>query len=419
MGINDNTRGMIDALANGDLARAKAYAKCILANDHSEKNKRWRRHMEILLDSGGADRLELPSNLYSLCELIRPGADFRPDMYYLPAAEAPIVDEIVRKQEIVRRMQVLGIPAANTTLLYGDPGTGKTELAKYIAYKLNKPLLILRFSNLIDSSMGGTGKNIGSVFDFFNQNDAILFLDEIDTVASRRNGGTNIDGEIARTTACIMQELDRLSGGGIILAATNRRDLLDPALLRRFSIHHEVVRVGELERRKIAAAFWDALAIRPPFNAAAYARNDYTPSRIHTDMVKELAAYLERHPEDTPVEAAVKQEIIVPKHWAETFLLAADKLQKPDKTCKEMEKDTFSIARIASDLPIPEEAEVQYGGTAAVCYDKRADAIRYSIYLCRTAYQQYYRTDKNVTMAELAGWVTNYINQQEGTTYER
>lgn len=413
MGINDNTRGMIDALANGDLARAKAYAKCILKNDHSEKNKRWCSHMEILLDSGEADRLELPANLYSLCELIRPGADFRPDMYYLPEAEAPIVDEIERKQEIVRRMQVLCIPAANTTLLYGEPGTGKTELAKYVAYKLNMPLLILRFSNLINSYMGETGKNIGKVFDFFNQNDVILFLDEIDTVASRRDGGTGCDGEIARTTACIMQELDRLSGGGIIIAATNRRDLLDPALLRRFSIHHEVACVEDEERRKIVDAFWNALAIRPPFNAAAYARNDYTPSRIHTDMVKELAAYLERHPEDTPVEAAAKQEIIVPQHWAETFLLAADKLQKPDKTCKEMEKDTFGIARIASDLPIPEEAEVKYGSPAAVYYDKRADAIRYSIYLCRTAYQQYYHTDKNVTMAELAEWVIKYIEKEE------
>ena len=413
MGINDNTKGLIDALAKGDIAKSKAYAKCIIANDHSQKNKRWCSHMTVLLDNVGENRMELPANLHSLCELVRPGTDFRPDMYYLPEAEAPIVDEIIRKQEVVRRMQVLGIPATNTTLLYGEPGTGKTELSRYVAYRLNKPLLILRFSNLINSHMGETGKNIGKVFDFFSQNDIILFLDELDTVASKRDGGSGCEGEIARTTACIMQELDRLSGGGIIIAATNRKDLLDKALLRRFSLHHEVKRVSEVEREKIVRAFWDTLQIVPPFDVAAYVKNDYTTSRIHTDMVKELATYLENHPEDTPVEASVKNEIIIPQHWGETFLLAVDQLAVPDKVCSEVEKNSYHIARVAAEIPIPEESEVRYGGQAAICYDKRADAVRYSIYLCRVAYQQYYHTDKDVTMAKLTEWVVKYINHQD------
>lgn len=231
MGINDNTKGMIDALAKGDIAKAKAYAQCVIANDSSEKNRYWRDKTSLLLKTGDEKNLELPTALYSLCELIKPGSDFRADQYYLSKAEAPVVDEIIGKQEIVKRMQVLGVPAVNTTLLYGKPGTGKTELAKYIAYKLDKPLLILRFSNLIDSYLGGTGKNIGQVFDFFRQNDIVLFLDEIDTVASKRDGGHGCDGEISRTTACIMQELDRMNGGGIVIAATNRSDLLDEALL--------------------------------------------------------------------------------------------------------------------------------------------------------------------------------------------
>lgn len=78
-----------------------------------------------------------------------------------------------------------------------------------------------------------------------------------------------------------------------------------------------------------------------------------TPARIHADMVKELASYLERHPEDTTAEAAVKHEIIVPPHWAETFLLAANKLQVLDKSYKEMEKATFGVARHTSSIIIP------------------------------------------------------------------
>lgn len=292
MGINNNTKGMIDALAKNDTAKAKAYAQCIIANDNSEKNRYWRNKTSVLLKTGDENNLELPSTLYFLCELVRPGKDFAADRYYLPEAEAPVVEEIIRKQEIVQRMQVLGIPTVNTTLLYGEPGTGKTELAKYISYRMDKPLLILRFSNLINSYMGETGKNIGKVFDFFREHDIILFLDELDTVASKRDGGRGCDGEISRTTACIMQELDRLSGGGIIIAATNRKDLLDEALLRRFSIHHEVKCVGEEERMKMVFAFWNSIDIGAPFNVAEYAKNEYTPSRIHTDMVKELAVYV-------------------------------------------------------------------------------------------------------------------------------
>ncbi|MGN0415989.1 MAG: AAA family ATPase [Agathobacter sp.] len=165
MGINENTKNLIDALAKNDTTRAKAYAKCIIANDSSEKNRRWREKTSVLLKTGDEKDLELPTELYSICELVKPGKDFAAERYYLPEAEVPVVEEIIRKQEIVQRMQVLGIPTVNTTLLYGEPGTGKTELAKYIAYKLEKPILLLRFSNLIDSYMGVTGKNIGKVFD--------------------------------------------------------------------------------------------------------------------------------------------------------------------------------------------------------------------------------------------------------------
>ena len=413
MGINENTKNLIDALAKNDTAKAKAYAQCIIANDSSEKNRRWREKTSVLLKTGDEKSLELPAELYSICELVKPGKDFAAERYYLPEAEAPVVEEIIRKQEIVQRMQVLGIPTVNTTLLYGEPGTGKTELAKYIAYKLEKPILLLRFSNLIDSYMGVTGKNIGKVFDFFRQHDVILFLDEIDTVAAKRDGGKGCDGEISRTTACIMQELDRLSGGGIIIAATNRKDLLDEALLRRFSLHHEVKRVGEEERLKMVNAFWDSLDIVPPFDMADYARNDYTPSRIHTDMVAELALYLEGHPEPTDKELEVRNTIIIPDSWKEIFLASAEALMMPDKPSAEMEKESFRIAAIAPKVPIPEEDMIRYGQEAKLCYDKREDAIRYSIHLCRKAYQEYFHTDKAVTMGELAEWVQKEVGEKK------
>lgn len=77
MGINDNTKNMIDALAKNDTALAKAYAQCILANDSSEKNRRWREKTSVLLKTGNEKDLELPSELYSMCELVMPGKHTR------------------------------------------------------------------------------------------------------------------------------------------------------------------------------------------------------------------------------------------------------------------------------------------------------------------------------------------------------
>lgn len=415
MGINDNTKAMIDSLAKGDISKAKAFAQCIIAKDNSEKNKHWRDKTSILLRSGNESKLELPLNMSSFCELIKPGSGFNVEQYYLPDAEVHVVDEIITKQQVVRRMQTLGIPVTNTTLLYGDPGTGKTEFAKYIAYMLDKPLLILRFSNLIDSYLGGTGKNIGMAFDFFRQHDIILFLDEIDTVASKRDGGRGCDGEISRTTACIMQELDRLEGGGIIIAATNRKDLLDEALLRRFSIQHKVKCVGENEREKIVEKFWNSIRIPVPFNISEYVKDEKTPSQIHTDMVIRLAQYLEDHPDMTEMELDIKNSIVIPSHWADLFVAVAECINSPDKVCETLEKENFQISRIAEQIPIPEEACVKYGSDAVICYDKRADAIRYSIYLCRNAYKEYYHSDKKITIGELKNWVSQYAAKRSIT----
>lgn len=404
MAINENTKSLINALANNDIERAKAYAKCIIANDKTEKNKIWREKTSILLDKKKAAIKELPANLLSLCELIYPDKNFREDMYYLPKQERSVVDEVIRKQKVVERMQALNIPTLNTTLLYGEPGTGKTELAKYIAYKINKPLLVVRFSTLINSYMGGTGKNIGAVFDYFSKNDVILFLDELDTVSGKRNGGQACEGEISRTTACIMQEMDRLSGGGVIIAATNRKDLLDDAILRRFSLRHEVRRVGEDERKGIVMRFWAAVQLDPPFDVQAYAKQEYTPSRIRSDMIKELAVYLEQHEEMTPIEKEIKDAIVIPEYLKETFLLAAQKINNPEKSCKTLEKDTFGIANIASQVSLPEEASFVLGNAARTFYEKKTETIRYSIYVCRTAYEEYHHIE-DVTLGVLESWV--------------
>lgn len=77
-------------------------------------------------------------------------------------------------------MSEYGIPYLNSTLISGIPGTGKTEFAKYVAYRLDLPYAYLNFSYLIDSYLGKTAQNLRKVFDYCKGQKCVLMLDEVD-----------------------------------------------------------------------------------------------------------------------------------------------------------------------------------------------------------------------------------------------
>ena len=125
------------------------------------------------------------------------------------------------------------ISAYRNLLLYGAPGTGKTQAAKYIAHKTNLPLVIVRMDGLISSYLGNTSKNIRTLFDFIDRNKCILFLDEFDAIAKMRDDNNEL-GELKRVVNALLQNIDSLKGKIPIIAATNHQHLLDPAIWRRF-----------------------------------------------------------------------------------------------------------------------------------------------------------------------------------------
>lgn len=163
-----------------------------------------------------------------------------------------------------------GMDAQNYLLLYGPPGCGKTSIARYIAAKTGLPLVTARLDSLVSSLLGSTAKNIRKVFDYAAQQECVLFLDEFDVVAKRRDDENEL-GELKRVVNSLLQNIDSFGEGSILIAATNHQDLLDPAVWRRFNKVIEVPMPTNGELEAYAKKFiqpYMASKIKPKFYAA-------------------------------------------------------------------------------------------------------------------------------------------------------
>ncbi|MCO7500262.1 ATP-binding protein [Stenotrophomonas maltophilia] len=119
-------------------------------------------------------------------------------------------------------------------LIYGPPGTGKTQTAHWIAANLGLPLLTVRCDTLISSMLGQTSKNLRRVFEYAQSGPSVLFLDEVDALASARGNERDV-GELQRVVVSLLQNIDALEPSTVVVAATNHDRLLDPAVWRRFA----------------------------------------------------------------------------------------------------------------------------------------------------------------------------------------
>lgn len=130
----------------------------------------------------------------------------------------------------------VGIEPPHGILLYGPPGTGKTLIAKAVANRAKATFIRMSASELVQKYIGEGARLVRDVFDIARDKaPSIVFIDEIDAVASRRTyDGTTGSSEVNRTMVQLLAELDGFNERGDvkIVAATNRIDLLDPAILR-------------------------------------------------------------------------------------------------------------------------------------------------------------------------------------------
>jgi len=132
--------------------------------------------------------------------------------------------------------QRVGIKPPKGVLLYGPPGTGKTLLARAVASNIDAHFLKVVSSAIVDKYIGESARVIREMFGYAKDHQpCVIFMDEIDAIGGRRfSDGTSADREIQRTLMELLNQMDGFEqlGKVKIIMATNRPDVLDPALLR-------------------------------------------------------------------------------------------------------------------------------------------------------------------------------------------
>jgi SpoVK/Ycf46/Vps4 family AAA+-type ATPase len=164
------------------------------------------------------------------------------------------VDEFVEYVGKVDELEAHGLRMTPSLITYGPPGTGKTQLARYIAGRLQMPLIVARADTLISSYLGSTSKNLRTLFDHIAHRHCILFLDELDAFAKLRDDQQEL-GELKRVVVSLLQNLDKLDTHTVLLAATNHEHLLDPAIWRRFTFKVPLNPPATPERHRLLDLF--------------------------------------------------------------------------------------------------------------------------------------------------------------------
>ena len=145
-------------------------------------------------------------------------------------------EAIVFPLEKKHLFEAIGIKPPKGVLMFGPPGTGKTMLARAVAAKVKATFLKLAGSQLVQSYIGDGAKMVRDAFALAKEKaPTIVFIDEIDAVGLKRSGGDGHGSqEVQRTMLELLNQLDGFSSNENVkvIAATNRADVLDPALLR-------------------------------------------------------------------------------------------------------------------------------------------------------------------------------------------
>ena len=294
MGMTRNQLALVRYVAENNTQKAKDAALCCCAEDTTQKNHYAVTKYQSLLQSGGMNLMELPANVSSFATMEDLTNTYLENRYYLTNEEKKLFELIKNMNDVSLQLMEKRIPYLNATLLYGESGVGKTAFSRYVAYKLGMPYLYVNFSRMLDSYLGGTAKNLTNLFNFINQHQCVVMLDEIDSLAVKREyGGGGASAEVSRSTTCLLQLLDAVTNDHVIIAATNLIDDVDTAVKRRFTEKHELHRLSSENNERFIRQYLDDAGFSYDLDSVRkYAAENHSQAEIMTHVTRSIASTL-------------------------------------------------------------------------------------------------------------------------------
>lgn len=257
--------------------------------------------------AGGGFDVPIPVDLDSRMQLLKvvpTDAVVREPI--LDEATFASVEQLIAERLAESELLAADLVPARAALFVGAPGVGKTMAAGWVAARLGLPLVVVDLANIMSSLLGRTGSNLRHVLDYAKERPCVLLLDEIDAIAKRRNDDHDI-GELKRVVTVLLQQIDDWpSSAGLLLAATNHPELLDPAVWRRFDVAVQFELPGVEARREAVRVYGAGALSESSIEVVAQSAQGWSINDIERHVLKlRRKAVLTRTSVDELAEQAV------------------------------------------------------------------------------------------------------------------
>lgn len=168
----------------------------------------------------------------------------------VPSSVSVRLDRIVCEYEERDKLANFDLTYRRKLLLFGPSGTGKTMTAHVLAKRLHLPLYVVHLDSILSKYVGESSAKLHLVFDYLRAQKAVYLFDEFDSIAGDRSNGDDV-GEMRRLLNSLLLCIENDDSQSYIIAATNKPELIDSALFRRFDDIIKYSLPGEAERQQL------------------------------------------------------------------------------------------------------------------------------------------------------------------------
>ncbi|MBI4158853.1 26S protease regulatory subunit [Candidatus Woesearchaeota archaeon] len=287
-------------------------------------NERVRDRFDFLLDElkeiGYRNKFSLEkneTNVSGLVSVIMPKKSLS-DLVLPWDVESQVImalKQINNYPKLVKGYGLKRILKSNTIALnfIGQPGTGKTLTAEVVAKYLGKKLYAVRYSDLVESYIGETSKNIVKVFNYARESSAVLFFDEADAIASTRTivmNATDSENNLIRNV--LLKELENFNG--VVIFATNLAENFDKAFERRIHMHILFKMPDAPDRERLWKTLCRGLKIHKDVNFKELSRRyNFSGGNIRNAILNAARVALSYNKKSLTMEDFVKGSELVEK----------------------------------------------------------------------------------------------------------